>query len=107
MRYKRSWLAEVERFERCQCGADRSEVGLAQFFAYESRGVWPVEPDAYFTRLWDGKRWWEWTLNEYAARRFTNEWPGWAQLEDDFAGDPAGFHQVKRRCLSEPWRKER
>jgi hypothetical protein len=92
-------LREVERFERCcRVQARRNPIGLEQFHNYESRGLVPEQPDPYFARLLDGKKWWEWSLNEYAKLYESNEWPGWLQLEQDFAGDEAGLNQVRKRC---------
>jgi len=88
---------EVLRFERCQHGFPRTKRGLQQFQEYESKGVYPEYPDPYFIRLLNGKKWWEWTVNEYAARYGTAEWPGWVQLEQDFASDPAGLEAIARR----------
>ena len=101
MKIRQRMLVEVERFERCmdqRGSAPRNDRGLRQFVDYESRGIMPAEPDRYFERLLDGKRWWEWTLNEYAKSRFTDWWPGWNTITDWFSGDPSGLEQVRRRC---------
>lgn len=90
-------MAEVARFERCCPGPDRNASGLAQFHAYESRGVRPADPDPYFRRLLDGKKWWEWTVNAIAETYLTDDWWGWAQFEQDYAGDEAGLKQIRRR----------
>ena len=106
--YKAGWLLEVLRFKACsrqEKPPQGSRVGLSQFHAYESRGVFPSDPDPFFQRLLHGKRWWEWTLNQYGALFFTNEWPGWALLEQDFRGDERGLNQVRRRV--EQFRKKR
>ena len=99
MNVSRSFMVEVVRFERCgMCsGPPRSGVGLAQFHARESRGHVPAQPDPYYQRLTNGKRWWEWTLNEYGKLYGTREWWGWATIEADFARDPAGLRQVRAR----------
>lgn len=97
--YSGRFLHEAARFERCQPGgAARTDLGLSQFHRHESLGVWPVDADPYFDRLWNGKRWWEWTLNQYRDLHFSQDWWGWCQIEKDFADDPAGLRQVKRRC---------
>ena len=101
-KYSSSFLAEVERFDRCnrQVGSpERTDLGLEQFFEYESRGVKPLLPDRYFTHLLDGKKWWEWTLNEYAKSYATGtDWFGWVTYANDFLSDPAGFRQLRQRC---------
>lgn len=88
---------EVERFERCQDGVPRSKVGLSQFLSRESTGGNPAKPDPYFIRLLNGKKWWEYTVNQYAAQYGTWEWPGWKCLEEDFREDRAGLEQIFRR----------
>lgn len=99
MRYKKTWMKEVDRFERIdnRCSAKRNDVGLRQFYEYESRGVEPDCPDPYFSRLLNGKKWWEWTLNEYADRWGTDDWPGWLCLAYDFLDDYPGYRQVLSR----------
>jgi hypothetical protein len=96
-RYRQSFLNEVARFERCWGEAPANDIGLAQFFAFESHGRYPSQPDAYFLRLLEGKRWWEWTLNEFKSLRASEDWWGWAQIEIDFADDPRGLQQVRDR----------
>lgn len=98
---------EILRFERCCDGYPRTKIGLAQFRVYESTGQgpgerdalgnWGSEADPYFVRLWNGKRWWEWTVNEYASAYGTRDWPGWTVLQRDFADDPDGLEQIARR----------
>lgn len=91
-------MAEVARFERASTvPIRRSDDGLRQFHAWESRGEEPETPNAYFAQLLDGKKWWEWTVNEYAGLYGTNEWPGWATLEEDFKDDLAGLRQIRQR----------
>jgi len=105
MGYRQRFLTEVKRFEECntaQALLNPTEEGLRQFFDYESKGKWPSRPDPYFTFLLDGKRWWEWTLNFYAAQYGTADWPGWYCLALDFKDDPAGFRQLRRRCGFDP-----
>lgn len=102
-RYRQSFLDEVVRFERCNpCPAGSEPIGLRQFFDRESRGITPESGTPYFRRLLDGKKWWEWTLNEYADRYLTWEWWGWWQITKDFAGDLAGFRQACQRCGVDP-----
>lgn len=91
---------EARRFDAInrQAGSPPpTERGLRQFHRFESLGETPAQPDPYYEHLVDGKRWWEWTLNSYAELYLTDDWPGWAQLEEDFADDPAGFKQLERR----------
>ena len=97
---RKGFLASVRRYERCQPGASRTEVGLRQFHGLESRGEHPEIPDVYFQRLLDGKRWWEWTLNEYAGLYSTPEWPGWERLREDFADDLPAVRQIRQRVAA-------
>lgn len=105
-KYKASFLAEVKRFDGCnrQMGSPvANDVGLDQFFVFESTGKKPAIPDRYFTHLLDGKKWWEWTLNEYADSYFSlTDWWGWHLLALDFSDDPNGFKQLRQRCGCSP-----
>lgn len=94
------FLREARRFDainRQQGSPAPTDIGLRQFHRFESLGETPEHPDPYFTHLVNGKRWWEWTLNSYAELYLTDDWPGWAQLEVDFADDPRGFKQLESR----------
>ena len=105
MRYKQSFLTEVARFEGCNTATAllcRSNIGLRQFFDYESRGIVPTEPDQYFAFLLNGKKWWEWTLNFMADSYLTFHWDGWLLKAFDFLGDPSGFRQLRARCRCKP-----
>ena len=107
MKYSRGFLREVARFDSRGLqpgrGTARTEVGLRQFYDYESSGIKPDAPDPYFTALVNGKAWWEWTLNQYADLRENRvDWPGWLQLALDFKDDPSGFRQVRQRCNCPP-----
>jgi hypothetical protein len=97
MRFRGRFMREVSRFERCCGGADCTQAGLAQFHDYESRGIRPATPDPYFARLLDGKRWWEWQVNEIARMYGTDEWWGWHQLAEDFANDKPALKQIADR----------
>lgn len=102
---KQSFLKECERFDACvrQPGsAAFSQIGLVQFFEYESRGIRPDDPDPYFVLLLDGKKWWEWTLNNIADQFFGDNWPGWYCLAIDWLADPIGFKQLRQRLGFEP-----
>jgi hypothetical protein len=96
--YRESWSNEVCRYERCCDGVDRDPLGLHQFFEFESCGVRHENPSPYMVRLLNGKRWWEWTVNSIAQTYGTDEWQGWAVLEQDFKNDAAGLAQIKNRC---------
>jgi hypothetical protein len=101
MRIRPSFMREIERFDRVnrQPGSpEKSDAGIRQFFELESRGIRPESPDPYFTHLCNGKAWWEWSVNQYAELYLTDDWPGWSQVEADFAGDERGLKQVRRRC---------
>lgn len=100
-KYSPGFLAEVARLDRIHRDSTTpspTDIGLRQFFDFESRGIQPERPDPYFTHLLNGKRWWEWTINEYAVIYLTEEWPGWAAIEEDFADDPRGLRQIEARC---------
>ena len=105
IKYRKSFLIEVERFDRCNRMAGSpaaNDIGLHQFFEFESFGKRPDIPDPYFTHLCDGKAWWEWTLNEYANTYLTWDWPGWYMLAIDFLSDKEGFRQLRQRLYQEP-----
>lgn len=70
---------------------------------YESRGVKPPRPHPYFESLLNGKKWWEWQLNEIAATYGTGDWWGWATLEQDYADDLAGLKQIVQR-VKQQWK---
>src|SRR5438552_2243084 len=95
--FSQRFLIEVKRFERCCDGVSETPLGLQQFYDYESTGKQPSHPDPYFNRLLDGKRWWEWIVNQYRDLYFTNEWPGWLCLEEDFRHNPTGLRQIEQR----------
>src|SRR5271165_603172 len=98
----KKFLTEVDRFARCMDGAKETQIGLKQFHEYESKGIYPDIPDPYFTRLLNGKKWWEWTLNFMAETYCTWEWYGWYGYAKDFINDPAGFKQLRQRCNQKP-----
>lgn len=105
MKYSVKFLAEVKRFDECnrQPGSPApTEIGLKQFFEWESKGIEPAVPDRYFKHLLDGKKWWEWTLSEIAKTYLTSEWFGWMCYAEDFKDDQAGFRQLRQRCGCEP-----
>lgn len=98
-KYKQSFLRECQRFAECQSNSSAvpSDVGLHQFFEYESYGKKPEQPDPYFLRLLNGKAWWEWTVNYIADSYLGERWHGWAMLWHDYRDDPAGFNQIRAR----------
>ena len=105
MKYRQSFLIEVARFDRCgrqACSQAFTDLGLQQFYEFESHGKIPNMPDPYFTLLCDGKAWWEWTLNEYAKTFFTENWMGWRRYAEDFINDKSGFRQLRQRLYHEP-----
>jgi len=105
MKIRKSFLKEVERFDSCNrnpSSPQRTELGIEQFYEWESHGKMPEKPDPYFTHLLDGKAWWEWTLNEIAKTYLTENWFGWYQYAKDFIDDPKGFHQLRQRTYQEP-----
>lgn len=85
----------------CPCQLpESSDEGLSQFRAYESRGgLKPTQP--YGVALLEGKRWLEWTVNEYAARYGTSEWPGWDALQHDMAESPLLLRMICQRLRVE------
>ena len=105
MKMSKNFLKEVERFDSCgrsPGSPQRTELGIQQFYEWESHGKMPEKPDRYFTHLWDGKAWWEWTLNEIAKTYLTQDWVGWYQYAKDFIDDPRGFYQLRQRLYQEP-----
>lgn len=97
LKLKAKTVRQHERYARLGGSAEPTEIGLRQFVDYESRGVFPDDPCPYFRRLLDGKKWWEWTVNEYASLYGTMEWFGWYQLEADFRNDVDGLRQIAQR----------
>lgn len=101
MKYSAAFRKEVDRFDRIlrPIVVPRSDEGIRQFHAFESRGVRPTHPAPFFTHLCDGKKWWEWTLNEFAASysKQDGSWFGWAHLEESFTDDPRGLKQIRKR----------
>lgn len=104
MKYSNRFLDSVARYEWLMEPAvcEKTDIGLGQFFLFESRGIKPDSPDKYFSFLLDGKKWWEWTLNFYKERYEADDWPGWFQLAQDFKDDPQGFVQLRQRIGFEP-----
>jgi hypothetical protein len=95
-RISKKMAAQIVRFERCQMpGAAPTESGLRQFHHFESTGEQPASPDPYFLRLWNGKKWWQWTVKNLAELYGTAEWPGWLQLEHDFKDDPTALIELR------------
>lgn len=94
---KERWKRLFARFERCCDGPEYNKAGADQFIAYESMGTLPENPDPYFQRLLDGKKWYEWTINEYAALYDTSEWWGWDIIKRDLVDDPSMLEDIRRR----------
>ena len=80
--------------------AEPTECGRDQFCRQQSFGEWPDEPDPYFLMLVCGKRWIDWTVEQWRLLYQGDEWPGWCRVEQDFADDPWLF----RKCF--PWREQ-
>lgn len=99
-KYSKNFLTEVERFQRFfpSSPVKPNDLGLKQFYDLESSGIRPTDPNPFFTLLLDGKRWWEWQLNEISNTYLTDDWWGWAIFEDEYKNDPSGLKQIKRRC---------
>lgn len=99
----------VERIER-HGGADliappRSREGLEEFIRYESRGgVLPATDYGRF--LLDAKKWFEWLINEYAAKFGTPDWPGFYCLGIDFADDPEIVELIRKRIRVRPKKEQ-
>jgi len=109
MKISQNMRQEIWRFDRsCPGPAKRNQLGMEQFAKFEATGKTPEESDPYFLRLLDGKRWWEWTLNEYlkvcnqAAAGDGLCWDGWFQLAKDFVDDINGFKQLRQRLKTKP-----
>lgn len=92
--FRKAWISRLERYCSTRLPA-RSFLGLQEFISFESGGEEPKE--AYGRALLDGKRWMEWTINEIASLYGTQEWPGWLQLEEDFATDPTLLRMIRQR----------
>jgi len=101
MRLTTSFAAEISRFDKCgrqPTSGKTTDIGIEQFYEYESSGIKPVEPDPYYALLCNGKARWEWMLNDIAGRFWTDMWRGWYVYAIDFKDDPAGFKQLRQRC---------
>lgn len=79
-----TWLL---RIWKCHPVLPITKQSLQEFVLYEN-GKLDYPPCASTQNLIDAKRWFEWTINEYANLYGTQEWPGWLQLEKDFQDDP-------------------
>lgn len=97
MKYSKSFLLQVKRFEDEQEGVPQNDTGLLQFHSYESRGFEPETLDPYFTRLLNGKKWFEWRINQIAKTYGTDDWWGWYQLEQDYKDDPGQVELIRQR----------
>ena len=71
-----------------------TDIGRQQFFDFESRGIVPENPDPYYLRLSDGRKWLDWQRNDMKEQyfRYLNGisdcgWYGWHQLREDFKDD--------------------
>lgn len=69
-----------------------------QFVEHQSHGTIPENPRLYYEMLSVGKSIWDWTVEQYRQDRFTDAWPGWAQIEHDFRDDPEGLRMVEKAC---------
>jgi hypothetical protein len=100
MKYRQKFLTQCDRFAKC-CTAWPdvlpTELGYEQFHRYESHGISPDSPDPYYEKLIAGKKWWEWTVNQYAEIYLTPDWIGWHQLRLDFHDDADGYRQICQR----------
>lgn len=64
-----------------------TDEGRQQFLEHESHGVVPVEPDGFYLRICEGKKWFEWQQNEFRDHYLHPEyWWGWDQLRVDWDG---------------------
>lgn len=102
-KYSGNFLGEVARFERWSTSQRRSDRGLRQFYEHESRGIKPIDPDPYFVDLLNGKKWWEWHLNQVADTYLKPyDWHGWVSIRLDYFDDNSGFRQIRDR-IGQKW----
>jgi hypothetical protein len=75
-----------------------NELGRRQFYEFESWGKVPENPDPYYLRLCDGRKWMDWQRNElkYSIHKFFGleikeqcsiEFHGWYLLREDWLGE--------------------
>lgn len=67
--------------------AQPNNIGKEQFFNKQSYGVTPNKPDSYYLRLIDGKKWFDWQIQEYIELYLSEEWWGWEQIINDYKND--------------------
>lgn len=106
MKYRKGFLDWCHRYSDSNTqttNRHQTDLGMEQFHAYESRGITPEKPDPFFTHLLDGKKWWEWTVNDYADKYLTDQWYGWYLLALDFKDDQVGFKCIRQR-IAQKWR---
>jgi hypothetical protein len=73
-----------------------SETGRQQFFELETSGGSPVDPDPYFLRLCDGKKWFDWLNTEMRESYLTEYWWGWYQLYEDWKDELWVFEKLTK-----------
>ena len=80
-----------------------SITGREQFYYWESEGTIPNSPNPFFLRLQDGKKWFNWQINEYRSLYLTDDWFGWEQLKEDWKGNESIlrllFKWMPNECL--------
>lgn len=67
-----------------QVNAEVSEKGRKQFFEHQSYGEKPKDPDPYYLRLSNGKKWFDFQIQEYLTLYDTQEWWGWYSIVNDY-----------------------
>ncbi len=76
--YRKAFLRWVDHFTGLSnITADKNDIGLAQFYEHQSNGIAPVNPDPFYLRLVNGKKWFDWTVDEIHKSYGTSEWYGW------------------------------
>lgn len=66
-----------------------NDLGRQQFFDYQTKGIKPENPDKYYEKLKDGKKWFDWQVSEYHQSyvKGTDGWFGLIQLWVDWKGE--------------------
>jgi hypothetical protein len=65
---------------------EASDKGRTQFFNQQSYGIFPENPDDYYLKLLDGKKWFDWQIQEYISLYLSDDWWGWYQIVEDYRG---------------------
>lgn len=89
-----------KKFSQINVNVEPTEIGREQFFNQQSFGIHPKDPDPYFIRLLNGKKWFDWQIQEYMSLYLSNEWWGWYTIFKDYKNEQWLIPKLF------PWRKD-